>query len=327
VVSHKLKVYLTVAFAWAAAAGGLLSVTGIGLDSVAGRVLIAVLYMPSPMVAALIAERGLRRDRLGLPGGGVRSVLRYLFLPAVVVAGFVLLFLSAVFVGGNVFGVDGLGSLALSQEQLLAGAADLLGQEVVDAAGPPPPAAVLLLAGLWGALIAGWTINGVLAMGEEYGWRGLMWDELQAGGWVRANLITGVAWGLWHAPLIVQGYNYPGFPGLGVLTMVAFCIGMSFVLTAVRELTGSLIPVAAAHGMFNGIAPLLLLLAPGAHPVLAGPVGLLGAVVFALVGAAVWISRKTPPGAGSTAPGGSQAAELSSPAAAALERPGWRKRR
>jgi hypothetical protein len=79
--------------------------------------------------------------------------------------------------------------------------------------------------------------------------------------------------------------------------MVAFCIGMSFVLTAVRELTGSLIPVAAAHGMFNGIAPLLLIFTPDAHPILAGPVGLLGAATFALLGAAAWtaVRRRTAP--------------------------------
>ncbi len=296
-MSHELKVFLAVALGWAGLAGGLLAVTGTDFGSITGAVLIAVFYMPSPMVAALIAERGLRRGRLGLPGGGVGRVLRYFFLPVGVVVGFVLLFLGAVFLGGNVLGVDALGSLAFTREQLMAGAADLLGQEAVDAAGPPPPAAVLLLAGLWGALVAGWTINGVVGMGEEYGWRGLMWEELRAGGPVRANLFIGVVWGLWHAPLIVQGYNYPGFAGFGVLAMVAFCVGMSFVLSAVRELTGSVIPVAAGHGMFNGIAPLLLILAPGAHPVLAGPVGLLGATILTLLGAAAWAiaDRRTPP--------------------------------
>jgi membrane protease YdiL (CAAX protease family) len=105
---------------------------------------------------------------------------------------------------------------------------------------------------------------------------------------VRANLLIGLAWGLWHAPLIAQGYNYPGSPWSGVLAMVAFCTGMSFVLTAVREMTGSVIPVAATHGMFNGIAPILLILAPQAHPVLAGPLGLVGAGLFALLGGAAW---------------------------------------
>lgn len=287
-MSHTLKVYLAVVLGWAALAGALLRITGIDLDSLAGAAVIAVLYMPSPMVAALVAERGLCRDRLRLPRRGVSSVAAYLLLPAGVLVAFVLLFLGAVLVGGDVLGLDAIGRLALTQGQIMDGAASLVGQDAVDAAGAPPPAAVLLLAGLWGALVAGWTINGVFAMGEEYGWRGLMWEELRAAGPLRANLLIGLAWGVWHAPLIVQGYNYPGFPGLGVLAMVAFCTGMSFVLTAVRQLTGSLIPVAATHGMFNAIAPILLILTPDAHLILGGPLGLLGAAIFALLGAAAW---------------------------------------
>ncbi|MFC7723633.1 CPBP family intramembrane glutamic endopeptidase [Nocardioides sp. GCM10028917] len=287
-MSHTLKVYLAIVLGWAALAGALLRITGIDLDSLMGAAVIALLYMPSPMVAALIAERGFRRDRLRLPRRGVRPVAVYLLLPAAAVVAFVLLFLGAVLVGSALLGVDATGQLALTQEQIMDGAASLVGQDAVDAAGEPPPAAVLLVAGMWGALVAGSTINGVFAMGEEYGWRGLMWDELRAAGPVRANLLIGLAWGVWHAPLIVQGYNYPEFPGLGVLSMVAFCTGMSFVLTAVRQLTGSLIPVAATHGMFNAIAPILLILAPDAHPILGGPLGLLGAAIFALLGAAAW---------------------------------------
>ena len=286
-MSHTLKVYLAIVLGWAAIAGALLRITGIDLDSLTGAAVIAVLYMPSPMVAALIAERRLRRDRLRLPRRALRPVAAYLLLPAGVVIAFALLFLGAVLMGGAL-GLDATGQLALTQEQIMDGAAAPLGQDAVEAAGPPPPAPVLLLAGLWGALVAGWTINGVFAMGEEYGWRGLMWDELRAAGPVRANLLIGLAWGVWHAPLIVQGYNYPGLPVLGVLAMVAFCTGMSFVLTAVRELTGCLIPVAATHGMFNAIAPVLLILTPAAHPILGGPLGLLGAAIFALLGAAAW---------------------------------------
>jgi hypothetical protein len=44
--------------------------------------------------------------------------------------------------------------------------------------------------------------------------------------------------------------------------------------------------------MLNGIATILLILAPDAHPVLAGPLGLLGAVIFALVGAAAWTATQ-----------------------------------
>jgi hypothetical protein len=150
--------------------------------------------------------------------------------------------------------------------------------------------AVLLLAGIWGAVVAGWTINGVFAMGEEYGWRGLMWEELEHLGVIRANLIIGTIWGLWHAPLILQGYNYPGRPVLGTLAMVLFCTGLSFILTGVRRLTGSVLPVAAAHGTFNALAPILLILAPGTDSVVTGPLGATGALVLAVIGGCLWFA-------------------------------------
>jgi hypothetical protein len=45
-----LKVFLVVALGWAVLAGTLLRISGVALDSLTGAVLIAVLYMPSPMV-------------------------------------------------------------------------------------------------------------------------------------------------------------------------------------------------------------------------------------------------------------------------------------
>jgi len=38
----------------------------------------------------------------------------------------------------------------------------------------------------------------------------------------------------------------------------------------------------------NGLAPVLFLLNPGVHPVVAGPVGLLSGGVLAVVGATLW---------------------------------------
>lgn len=104
-MSHTLRVYLAVVLGWAAITGAMLRITGIDLDSLTGAAVIAGLHMPSPMVAALIAERGLRRGRLRLTRRGVRPAVPYLLLPAGAVAAFVLLFLGAV-LGGGVSDID-----------------------------------------------------------------------------------------------------------------------------------------------------------------------------------------------------------------------------
>ena len=209
-MSTRLRVFLCVVMGWAAAVGLLLHLSGTDLSSTPGVAAIALLYMPSPFLAALIAERGLVRHRFRVPGG--RRLVRFLLVPPALMLGFASAYLAIVFLGGELLGIGALGGLATTSAELVDGAAGLLGSEAVSAAGAPPPPLVLLLASLCGAVVAGWTVNGVLAMGEEYGWRGLMWDELRHRGTVPANLLIGLAWGLWHAPLILQGYNYPGLP-------------------------------------------------------------------------------------------------------------------
>lgn len=291
-MSRKLTIFLAISIGWASLIGAGLFLTDTPLDSLAGVLALAVLYMPSPFVAAVIAEGGIRRDRFRLPRGAAHT-LGFLLIPIASVFAFVLLYLGAVFVGGDLLGIPGIGRLATTEAEIMAGAAGLLSQDAVEAAGSPPPMIVLVLASMWGAALAGWTINGLFALGEEYGWRGLMWDELKNTGAVRANLTIGAAWGIWHAPLILQGYNY-GSPLLGVPAMVLFCIAMSFLLTAIRERTRSVLPVAAAHGIFNALVPIVFILAPNTNTILAGPLGALGSVLLLLIGAAFWAATRRP---------------------------------
>lgn len=79
-------------------------------------------------------------------------------------------------------------------------------------------------AGFGRKVAAGFTINGLFAFGEEYGWRGVLMDELRPLGTARANVLTGILWGLWHAPIILLGFNYGQQRILGVLTMAIAAI-------------------------------------------------------------------------------------------------------
>ena len=76
-------------------------------------------------------------------------------------------------------------------------------------------------------LIAGATINAIAAFGEETGWRGFLLKNLRDMRFFKAALIIGFIWGIWHAPLILMGHNYPQHPQIGVLMMIVFCILLS----------------------------------------------------------------------------------------------------
>lgn len=69
-------------------------------------------------------------------------------------------------------------------------------------------------------------INLVPALGEELGWRGWLLPKLMPLGPVPAIPVSGVLWGVWHAPLVLLGYNDPTAPGwLGVTAMVLVATG------------------------------------------------------------------------------------------------------
>ena len=74
--------------------------------------------------------------------------------------------------------------------------------------------------------------NFIPCLGEELGWRGyLLTNLLEKHSLIKATLISGIIWGIWHAPMIAMGHNYglsyPTAPGGGIFAMVIFCIFVS----------------------------------------------------------------------------------------------------
>jgi membrane protease YdiL (CAAX protease family) len=129
--------------------------------------------------------------------------------------------------------------------------------------------------------------NMIFAFGEEFGWRSYLLLRLAPLGGVPAAIITGIVWGLWHAPLIIlNGYNYPGHPMLGVIVMVVFTVALSMIFTWLRFRSGSVWPSTLAHGAINAQYGFGFLLLSPADPLLRAPFGLVGLVpmiVFAII--------------------------------------------
>ena len=137
--------------------------------------------------------------------------------------------------------------------------------------------------------------NTLLALGEELGWRGFLLPRLSPGGQWRAILLSGIVWGVWHAPAILQGHNYPGRPVLGVFMMIVFCLLMGTIFSWLYLQTRSPWTPALAHGSLNATAGLPLLFLRDVDIVIGGTVtsivGWIGLAAF--VGWLV-LSRRLP---------------------------------
>ncbi|MGO1770427.1 MAG: lysostaphin resistance A-like protein, partial [Microbacterium sp.] len=94
------------------------------------------------------------------------------------------------------------------------------------------------------------------AFGEELGWRGYLTTALSPLGFWRSALITGVIWGVWHAPIILLGYNFGRTDALGVVLMCGFCLFAGVIIQWTRYFTRSVWPAAVAHGALNATFPL-----------------------------------------------------------------------
>lgn len=252
----------------------------------------ALLYMPLPMVAGLIVERRAgRRPLLATEWRHLRTRFWSTVGPsafyAVVVMIAVLAFGFAVALGAGAMGVPGAGHFVATDAEFRERLLQIVPTLPADVQLPPVP--VLAAALLSQGLLAGLTINGLFAFGEEYGWRGVLAQELRPLGNVRANLLTGVLWGLWHAPVIILlGHNYGAEWGWGILLMVAWTTPLAFLLSWVRLRSGSVLAPAFLHGAYNGTIGFFAMTIIGGSLFVSLPMGLMMSLVLSVVAVIVW---------------------------------------
>jgi membrane protease YdiL (CAAX protease family) len=134
-------------------------------------------------------------------------------------------------------------------------------------------------------------INLIPCFGEEFGWRGYLLMRLLPLGRARAMVLTGAIWGIWHAPIILQGHNYPQHPLLGVPLMVTFCILLGVMLGWLRLASGSVFPATVGHASVNGPGSTALAFLRARNDLTAGLTGLLGQGVMLLFVVLLWRLR------------------------------------
>lgn len=136
-------------------------------------------------------------------------------------------------------------------------------------------------------VVIGPIVNIIPTMGEELGWRGYLLPKLRIFLSDRASLIiTGVIWGIWHLPVIVMGHNYGtgywGYPWLGILDMIVFCVVLGIIEGYISIKLESAIPAAMIHSTVNAGAALPSIFAKSGYNPLLGPAitGLIGGLPF-----------------------------------------------
>ena len=116
-----------------------------------------------------------------------------------------------------------------------------------------------------------------LLWGEEFGWRSYLQIRLLGQRPLLAAVTTGLIWGVWHYPINLRGYNFPGHPMLGLLLFPVSTVLLSIIFGWLRLKTGSIWSASLAHAATNAIGASLtiLLFAGGPDFIFVGYLGLL----------------------------------------------------
>lgn len=290
----RLAVYLAVTFGltWGLQipVGFALGTFQAGENSSALMIGLIALSMFFPLVGALVANLSCKPEaRIDLCwkpliGQNIRYYLIAWFMPAgIALVG------SIVFFAANPQWFDP--TMQSYFETAIAAA----GQSADDLASQMPPAPVMLAIALASSLTIAPFINMVPAFGEELGWRGMLFPTLAEFMSPRgAAVVSGIIWGLWHAPAIAMGHNYgmdyAGFPVAGIATMTLLCTAMSCWLSLLRQRSASVWPCALAHGAFNAVANIGLVFSTCGQTLLGPtPLGLVAGIPLMVVGVVCWL--------------------------------------
>lgn len=142
------------------------------------------------------------------------------------------------------------------------------------------------------SLVAGPFLYMILTFGEEFGWTGYLLPSLLPLGRWRAVGIYGVIWGLWHAPVIVGGSNYPGHPIAGVIFMCAFTTALGLIQCWLLLRFRSVLLTSFFHAAINAEGQgIWYLLVTGVSTLWGGVAGLVGILIFGGVG--IWLLART----------------------------------
>lgn len=276
---------------------------GMGLTSVEhwAYPVMAALVMFGPAIAALVQHRLIDKApwaELGLRLKGTRWGV----LGGTAVAGMTIVpvFLLVVWLGGEVLGIAAFGEVSVTgarfsryMDDLLANAAMSNSNAQVEFLRALPGWAVLGVMLLVG-LLAAFTVNLPFMLGEELGWRGYLWLRLREWPEGRRVLFTGLVWGLWHAPLIVMGHNYPGQPVAGIAMMVLFCLAAGWLFDLTRTYSGSIWSACVLHGLINGTAGAAAIFAWNGDVLVAGIAGLAGVIALLVLALAFRATVRRP---------------------------------
>jgi len=143
-------------------------------------------------------------------------------------------------------------------------------------------------------LLLGPTLSLIGGLGEELGWRGFLYRELEPLDFWPRTAVTGLLWGIWHLPAVLLGYGYPHHPLLGCALLLGLTQILAPIYGRLRERSGSVFVPAVFHGTSSATSVVAVAFVGGGSELATGFTGLSGLAASALAGGVFLLATRAP---------------------------------
>ena len=143
--------------------------------------------------------------------------------------------------------------------------------------------------------------NMFAALGEEVGWRGVLYPYLKEKlGVTKGRIVGGVIWGAWHWPVMIfagyeYGKEYIGAPVLGPIVFCLFTVMMGILCDYVYEKTETIWLPSLMHGATNAFTIFAYLTKPEyADMAILGPayIGIISMIPMIIMAVIICVKQK-----------------------------------
>lgn len=292
---RKIFLYILFSFAFSWTVALVMQLAHIKYGSPLSIIITAGLYMPAPALATFIIQKFIYKEGFKKYGWtfdktAIRSIL---FSPLVAIALTFLTFAMIELLGHSQI-LPQFGQIDFSQQNLNSQLLELArGKVDTDKLTLPDiPPGILFVVMIGQAIIASVTLSLPFTFGEEFGWRGLLLAETQAMGFLKSSVFIGLVWGLWHAPVILMGHNYPHHPYFGIVMMCLFTLSVSPLFTYLRIKTKSIVGPCILHGMINATGAMYALYTSHGNELYTSVAGWAGIIAGIILTACIFLFDK-----------------------------------
>lgn len=275
---NRTALFLMLTFVISFSLAGLYKLFGGHYESNLSRTILGVSYMFIPMICVIIVEKVIYKEPLKANLLISFSINRWFFVAWLIMPVISLMAFSvSLLFPGVSFSPEMSGMVKRFEEMLTPEQMEQMKNSME--ALPVHPVWISLVQGF----IAGVTVNAIAGFGEELGWRGFLLKAFKEMNFLKASVVIGFIWGIWHAPLILMGHNYPQHPEYGVLMMIVWCILLTPLFLYITVKSKSVIAAAIMHGTLNATAGIAIIIIDGGNDLTVGMTGLAGFIALSVV--------------------------------------------